>query len=91
MDKQTERVNQVLGQYLHLYTDYKQKEWALLLPVAEFTYNNMPHSLCTPRRIVSSNYLNSSFFMGLFFGLKNKNLFIYFIYVFLHYLFINLY
>lgn len=46
-DGQTERVNQVLEQYLRLYTDYKQKEWAPLLPVAEFTYNNTPHSSTT--------------------------------------------
>lgn len=43
-DGQTERVNQVLEQYLRLYADYQQKEWAKLLPLAEFAYNNAPHS-----------------------------------------------
>ena len=46
-DGQTERVNQVLEQYLRLYTDYQQKEWVKLLPLAEFAYNNAPHSATT--------------------------------------------
>jgi hypothetical protein len=43
-DGQTERVNQVLEQYLHLYVNYDQDNWAALLPLAEFAYNNAPHS-----------------------------------------------
>lgn len=43
-DGQTERVNQVLEQYLRTYADYKQSNWASLLPLAEFAYNNSPHS-----------------------------------------------
>ena len=46
-DGQTERVNQVLEQYIRLYTDYQQKEWVKLLPLAEFAYNNAPHSSTT--------------------------------------------
>ena len=46
-DGQTERVNQALEQYLRLYVDYQQHEWAELLPIAEFTYNNTPHSSTT--------------------------------------------
>src|SRR5258705_3624981 len=37
---QTEQINQVLEQYLWAYTNYQQDNWALLLPLAEFTYNN---------------------------------------------------
>src|SRR5260221_10165184 len=37
---QTERINQVLEQYLQAYTNYQQDNWALLLPLAEFAYNN---------------------------------------------------
>src|SRR5258706_12945716 len=39
-DGQTERINQVLEQYLHTYTNYQQDNWAPLLPLVEFTYNN---------------------------------------------------
>ncbi|SRR5260370_42240345 len=39
---QTEHINQVLEQYLRACTNYQQDNWAALLPLAEFTYNNMP-------------------------------------------------
>src|SRR5258708_4754329 len=39
---QMEQVNQVLEQYLWAYTNYQQDNWALLLPLAEFAYNNAP-------------------------------------------------
>src|SRR5260221_12825226 len=39
-DGQTERINQVLEQYLHTYMNYQQDNWAPLLPLVEFTYNN---------------------------------------------------
>src|SRR5258707_12239509 len=39
-DGQTECANQVLEQYLRVYTNYQQDNWATLLPMAEFTYNN---------------------------------------------------
>src|SRR5258707_10166661 len=39
-DGQTEHANQVLEQYLWVYTNYQQDDWATLLPMAEFTYNN---------------------------------------------------
>src|SRR6266481_3758281 len=44
MDGQTERVNQILEQYLRVYINYQQDDWVHLLPLAEFTYNNMTHS-----------------------------------------------
>src|SRR5258708_7292906 len=37
---QRERINQVLEQYLWAYTNYQQDNWAPLLPLAEFAYNN---------------------------------------------------
>src|SRR6202030_1003314 len=43
-DGQTERVNQILEQYIHLYINYQQDDWVSLLPLAEFAYNNTPHS-----------------------------------------------
>ncbi len=35
-----EHANQVLEQYLWVYMNYQQDDWATLLPMAEFTYNN---------------------------------------------------
>lgn len=46
-DGQTERVNQILEQYLRIYTNYRQDNWSDLLPLAEFAYNNSPHSATT--------------------------------------------
>jgi len=43
-DSQTERLNQILEQYLRIYINYDQDDWYDLLPLAEFTYNNTPHS-----------------------------------------------
>src|SRR6266481_5982963 len=35
-----EHTNQVLEQYLRVYMNYQQDDWATLLPMAEFAYNN---------------------------------------------------
>lgn len=43
-DGQTERVNQILEQYLRFYVNYEQDDWVSLLPLAEFAYNNTSHS-----------------------------------------------
>jgi hypothetical protein len=43
-DGQTERVNQILEQFLRIYINYQQDDWANLLPLAEFAYNNTAHS-----------------------------------------------
>ena len=40
-DGQTERVNQSLEQYLRQYCNYEQDNWYDLLPLAEYTYNNL--------------------------------------------------
>jgi len=39
-DSQTEQTNQTLKQYLRIYCNYQQSDWARLLPLTEFTYNN---------------------------------------------------
>src|SRR5260221_6782006 len=39
-DRQMEHANQVLEQYLQVYTNYQQDDWVTLLPMAKFTYNN---------------------------------------------------
>jgi hypothetical protein len=43
-DGQSERVNQVLEQYLRCTTNYLQNDWVKLLPLAEFSYNNSVHA-----------------------------------------------
>ena len=39
-DGQTERVNQILEQYLRSYCAYQQDDWAEILPIAEHAYNS---------------------------------------------------
>ncbi|MBW0563249.1 hypothetical protein O181_102964 [Austropuccinia psidii MF-1] len=43
-DRQTERVNQILEQYLWMYVSYHQDDWNTWFPLAEFSYNNSDHS-----------------------------------------------
>jgi hypothetical protein len=43
-DGQTERTNSTLEQYLRSYTNFQQDDWAELIAVAEFAYNNAWHS-----------------------------------------------
>ncbi len=43
-DGQTECANQTLEQYICIYCSYQQDNWDLLLPVAEFAYNNAPNA-----------------------------------------------
>ncbi|MBW0466586.1 hypothetical protein O181_006301 [Austropuccinia psidii MF-1] len=43
-DGQTERVYQILEQYLWIYVSYHQDDWHTWLPLAEFAYNNAEHS-----------------------------------------------
>ncbi|KAJ1578820.1 hypothetical protein NDA15_000014 [Ustilago hordei] len=43
-DGQTERVNQVVEQYLRMYCNYEQNNWADLLDTAAFVYNNTVHN-----------------------------------------------
>lgn len=43
-DGQTERQNQVLEHYLRIFCCEQQDDWAPMLLIAEFTYNNTVHS-----------------------------------------------
>jgi len=43
-DRQTERVNQELEQYLRMFIDHRQEQWPDWLGTAEFVYNNKTHS-----------------------------------------------
>ena len=53
-DGQTERLNSVLEQYLRSFINYEQDDWADLLPMAEFAYNNSVHASTkeTPFRVL---------------------------------------
>jgi len=41
---QTERINQVIEAYLRSYCNYEQNDWASMLAMAEYAYNNSKHS-----------------------------------------------
>jgi len=43
-DRQMERVNQELEQYLRMFIDHRQEQWPEWLGTAEFAYNNKTHS-----------------------------------------------
>jgi len=43
-DGQTERQNQTLEAYLRAYCGEEKNDWAALLPIAEFAYNNSKHA-----------------------------------------------
>jgi hypothetical protein len=43
-DGQTERINQKLELYLRIFTNHRQTDWADLLSLAEFCYNDHEHS-----------------------------------------------
>ena len=43
-DGQTERQNSTMEAYLRAFVNYEQDNWARLLPMAEFAYNNAKHA-----------------------------------------------
>ena len=43
-DGQTERLNSTLEQWLRTFVNYRQTDWAELLPIASFAYNSAPGS-----------------------------------------------
>ncbi|CCF50944.1 hypothetical protein NDA11_000206 [Ustilago hordei] len=43
-DRQTEWLNQVMEQYLRMYCNYEQNDWANLIHMAAFVYNNTVHT-----------------------------------------------
>lgn len=46
-DGQTERVNQAVEMFIRLYVNYDQDNWSEYVALAEFAYNNSPHSSTT--------------------------------------------
>jgi hypothetical protein len=53
-DGQTEHINQVIELYLRSYCNYKQNNWASILAMAEYAYNNSKLSSTT----ISPYYAN---------------------------------
>ena len=43
-DRQTERTNQELEQYLRIYVNHRQNNWVEWLAIAEFAFNNKVHT-----------------------------------------------
>ena len=43
-DGQTERQNSTMEAYLRAFVNWEQNDWARLLPIAEFTYNNFKNA-----------------------------------------------
>ena len=43
-NRQIERVNQKLKQYLRIFIDYRQEQWPDWLETTEFAYNNKVYS-----------------------------------------------
>jgi len=43
-NRQTERINQELEQYLRIFIDHWQEQWSKWLEIAEFAYNNKVYS-----------------------------------------------
>ncbi|SOV06304.1 uncharacterized protein UDID_19619 [Ustilago sp. UG-2017a] len=54
-DGQTERIHQVLEQFLWGYSNHLQTDWSDLLPLAEFSYNNAEHA-STQLTLFFANY-----------------------------------
>ena len=54
-DRQTEKVNQKLKQYLRMFIDHRQEQWLDWLGTAEFAYNNKVH-LSTKMSPFKANY-----------------------------------
>ena len=54
-DGQTERTNQELEQYLRMYVNHRQNNWAEWLATAEFAFNNKVHT-ATKTSLFQVNY-----------------------------------
>ena len=54
-DRQMERTNQELKQYLRMYVNYRQNNWAKWLATAEFAFNNKVHT-ATRSSLFQVNY-----------------------------------
>ncbi|MBW0563273.1 hypothetical protein O181_102988 [Austropuccinia psidii MF-1] len=60
-DGQTEKVNQILEQYLRMYVSYHQYDWHTWLPLAVFAYNDAEHSSTKKSPFFTIYGINPSF------------------------------
>ena len=70
-DNQTERTNQELEQYLRMYVNHRQNNWAEWLATAEFAFNNKVH-IATKTSLFQVNY-GRELRMGFDIRKKGKN------------------
>ena len=70
-DGQTERTNQELEQYLRMYVNHRQNNWAEWLATAEFAFNNKVHT-ATKMSLFQVNY-GRELRMGFDIRKKGKN------------------
>ena len=54
-DRQMERINQELEQYLRVFIDHRQEQWPDWLGMVEFAYNNKIH-IATKILLFKANY-----------------------------------
>jgi len=59
IDRQMERTNQELEQYLRMYVNHRQKNWSEWLATAEFVFNNKIHT-ATKSSLFKVNYRRES-------------------------------
>ncbi len=62
-DGQTKRQNSTMEAYLRVFVNWEQDDWARLLPMAEFAYNNAKNTSTghTPFELNCGYYLRVSF------------------------------
>jgi len=70
-DRQTERTNQELEQYLRMYVNHRQNNWSEWLATAEFAFNNKVHTV-TKTSLFQVNY-GRELRMGFDIRKKGKN------------------
>ena len=70
-DGQTERTNQELEQYLRIYVNHRQNNWAEWLATAEFAFNNKVYTV-TKTSLFQVNY-GRELRMGFDIRKKGKN------------------
>jgi len=59
-DGQTERVNQELETFVRIFCDYRQDNWAELIALAEFCYNNRAHSSTKQLPLIPPSFQTTS-------------------------------
>ena len=60
-DGQIKQTNQMLEQYLWVYSNYQQDNWLDFLPLAEFAYNNVPRATTS----ISPFYANKGYHLNI--------------------------